>query len=496
MTTVRPSLLRAIDISPFIRDLLLTMVTSLMTIAALVLVTGAAASGFGLEGFGAYMLSRRILATLDPLSTAAMGLALTRALARAKGDHGSLLLAGSILATVPALVCCGVLWGFSAYIATEFFHDAAYGPLVRATGAGVFTYSAYTVAYSWYRGTQRMSAANLLQLTLIAAGPLALAFLYARPGGEAPLVAGTAVLMGLAALPIANDMRRGLAGARIGEHLRALAAYGIPRIPGGLAFVGLLAVAPVMAAFGGSLRDVGFVAVGQAILRVVEGFTEAFGRVALPAISRIHASDSDDVLVQRVGDVVAAVLHIGLFATVQLWVFSPAITIAWLGEQYAEAGQVVQLVVIGVLPYLMFVTLRSVLDAIEHRPVNTLNLIASLVVAVAGSYLALTTGSGATGLAIASTAAFSLLGVLTVLAVRVRCQFSWRVLHLGAVLLLNAVGLLVALAANTWVSGQPQTVAMAAVVVLETLLVGAYAASLWMCQVHWMGEVWRRVIPK
>lgn len=472
------------------------MITSLVTIAALVLVTRAAASGFGPEGFGAYMLSRRILATLDPLSTAAMGIALTRALARAKGDQTSLLAAGSVLATVPALICFGALWVFSEEIATRFFHGAAYGPLVRATGAGVLTYSAFTIGYSWYRGTSRMSAANLLQLLLIAAGPVVLALIYARPGGEAPLVAWSAVLMALAAVPIGYEMRRDFPGARkVAEHIRALAAYGIPRIPGGLAFGGLLAVAPVMAAFGGSLRDVGFVAVGQSILRVVEGFTEAFGRVALPAISRIHASDNDDVLVSRVGDVVAGVLHVGLFATAQLWVFSPALTIAWIGPQYAEAGHVVRLVVIGVLPYLLFVTLRSVLDAIEHRPVNTLNLIVSLAAAIAGSYLALTTSNGAAGLALASTAGFALLGGLTVRAVWVRCPFSWRVLHLGAVLLLNAAGLAIALVVERWSAGQSQTMAMGAIAVLEVGLAGGYAASLWMCKVNWMGEVWRRVIP-
>lgn len=476
----------------FVRDVAMTMATSVLTIVALVAATRMAATGFGPEGFGAYMLSRRILATLEPLSTAAMGTALTRALAREPGDALPLLSAGFVLATLSALTCFAAMVGADRLLAEHVFQSVTYIPLVRATAATVLGYSVFTTAYSWYRGSDRMAAANGLQFAATAIGPAIATLVYHRPGQEAALVAATAVFTFAAGAPVAVEVfRRRELVTGIGQRMALLARYSWPRIIDGLSFTALLALAPFLVVVGGSLRDAAFVAVGQLILRVVEAVTEGLGRVALPAFARMHAGEAVDRLADRVGSLVAAVFHISTFVTLQLLVFAPLLTSVWLGPDYAEAGLVVRLSVLAILPYMMFVTLRSVLDAIEPRPVNTVNLMISVGVAVIASAIALRLGQGARGLTLATSVAFTLLGALTLRSVVKRCSFSGQALHIQPVLVFNIAALAVAI----WVAGAaaelPSLMAVATVAAVEAILALAYAMLLRQRRVVWVARMFR-----
>jgi O-antigen/teichoic acid export membrane protein len=487
---------RTLHVSPFIRDLAFTTFTSGATIAALIAAIRLLAEGLGPDGFGAYMLARRILSTIDPLSTLAMGIALTRYVAlvdgRAKHDY---LIAGMALAIVPGALAMLLSLGFARPLATLFFLNGDYAPLVRATGWMIFGYSWFTVLYAWYRAVGRMTLANIWQLGAIAAAPLVLAAIYNRPGGETWIVLWSGAALFAAACPMLLEARRGFAQGAIvrGAPLRALVAYGAPRVPGGLAFAGLLAVGPFLAPYYGSLRDVGYVAVGQSILRVVEGGTEAFGRVALPKISRLMATEGIGRLQERVADVVAVVLHLGLFVTLHLWLWTSELTRVWLGATYLDAVPVIRVSVIGILPYLTFVTLRSIIDAIEERAINANNLYMSLGVTVA---LALTLARlryGAVGLAIATTAGFTLLGGLTFGALWRRCRFALRPLLIPECVALNALLVGIAAAARRGFYASNVSVPLAALV-LEVVLAAIYAFGLWKLRARWIGEFTRRVV--
>ena len=491
---------RRVQFSPFVRDLAFTTFTSVATIVALVGATRLAADGLGPIGFGAYMLARRILATVDPLSTLAMGIAMTRYVAlvdeRSRHDY---LLAGMVLAVGPAAVILVMAWAFSGSLAVLFFRSPAYAPLVAATGLMIFGYSWFTILYGWYRAVGRMSVANAWQLATIALTPLALAAIFRRSGGETPIVWWTGVVLLAAAAPMlaeALDGYRQGAALRRGP-VRALAVYGLPRVPGGLAFAGLLAVGPFIAPYFGSLKDVGYVAVGQSILRVVESGTEAFGRVALPKLSRLMAADGLARLEARIADVVAVVFHLGCFATLQLWLWSGEMTRIWLGPQYDDAVPVIRVIVIGVLPYLLFVTLRSIIDAIEEKAVNTTNLYASLAVTVVMALVLARLGYGAVGLAVATTLGFTLLGTLTFAALWRRVRFDTRPLLVPECLALNALLAVAAALARAWWYAHPGAMPLPlAIVVIESLASAAYVAALWKLRARWMGEVTRRVFAE
>ena len=493
---------RTLQPSPFVRDLAFTTFTSVATVLALVLSTRAAAAGLGPESFGAYMLSRRILSAIDPVSTLMMGVAVTRFVASA-AEHAraDYLAAGAVLAVVPgAVVLIGSL-AFAEPLATLLFRTPAYAGLIRATGFMIFGYSWFTLLYAWYRAVDRMSVANMWQLAAVAIAPLALTLIFNRPGGETAIVAWSGVVLSAAAIPQLVEITRARhrAVSQRADAIRALAAYAVPRVPGGLAFGGLLAVGPLLSPYYGTLADAGYVAVGQSVLRVVEAATEAFGRVALPKMARLMASHGvAGGLHQPVAAVVPVVFHVGLFATLHLWLWAGEITTLWLGPEYEAAVPVIRMFALALLPYLAFVTLRSILDAVEVKAVNTLNVLSALAVTVVVALVLARVRYSAVAVSAATAAGLTLLGALTVAAVWRRCPFALGPLLIRECLGLNAALLVAAAAGRSWlharVSGSESFLAGA--VVLEALVAAAYGFALWRLQAQWIGEIARRLFAQ
>ena len=483
-----------IRLSPFLRDLALTVATSLLTIAALIVFGRILADRLDPDGFGAVMLARRVVATLDPVSTFAMAIAVTRfAALMGQADRHRVLVAGTVIALGAGAIMAAIWFGLAGAIAEVVFESPDYLAIVRATAAVIATYSVFIVVYAWYRGTDRMLQANLWQVWAIAIGPVVVVWLAARPGNEPQLLIGLALVLLVAVAPLAAELGVALKKSRPFEReaLKTITRYAAPRVPGGLAFGALLAIGPLMAPRLASVEAVGYVATGQALLRVVEGATEAFGRVALAKVSQLVAAGEHAVLKERIADVSAVVLHIGAFATLQLWVWTPEIIGTWLGPEYLPGVGVVRIVVLSILPYLLFVTLRSVLDSIEERAVNATNLYSAVAVTVIASVI-LGRRFEAEGLAAAMAVGFLLLGAMTFRAVRHRYAFALQTLIAPQVLVLNAGLFLAALAVQAVVTSRSLP-AVPVAVAAEAVFALLYGLVLWRLGARWMREIARRV---
>ncbi|HET7425348.1 MAG TPA: polysaccharide biosynthesis C-terminal domain-containing protein, partial [Gemmatimonadales bacterium] len=102
-----------------------------------------------------------------------------------------------------------------------------------------------------------------------------------------------------------------------------------------------------------------------------------------------------------------------LFGTVQLLVWSDEIATVWLGPAYGEAVPLIRILMAGVVPYLGHAMLRTTIDGLEEKAVNTHNMYAACATTLVLS-LALGAGFGAPGLAVAGAAGFIVLGLLTI----------------------------------------------------------------------------------
>ena len=419
MTATAPAA-RAFRPSPFLRDVISSGLTAAAVMLSLVAVTGWLASGLGPARFAVYALSRRLLSAVTSFSTVPVGVALTRALAieTRERERMTYLVAGTIFVLVPNLALCAIGLAAPGLWSRILLTDAANAPVLAATMLLIVGMAVFTVVLARYRGTDRIGRANVWQAWALALGPVLVALPLARSGRVDLIVLLTAVVLLTSAVPVVRWLVRAVSARirwpEVRPRLAELLRYGVPRVPGGLAFGGLMAIGPFLAPYFGTLREAGFLVAGQSILRVAEGATSAFSLVALPKVAALRARQQHHFLRDRVEDMISMVLHFGLFGTVQLLVWSQEITTVWLGPAYREAVPIIRILMAGVLPYLGYAMLRTTIDGLEEKAVNTHHMYAACLVTLVLSLAFGAAGFGAPGLAVAGAAGFIVLGALTV----------------------------------------------------------------------------------
>ena len=349
-----------------------------------------------------------------------------------------------------------------------------------------------------YRGTQQIGRANLWQLWALALGPAVVAAALASSGRVDLVVFLTAAVALATAIPVTRWMIRALAErvpwSEVRLRLHELMRYGIPRVPGGVAFGGLMAIGPFMAPYVGSLREAGFLVAGQSMLRVVEGGTSAYSLVALPKVATLQAKGQHEFLRDRVEDMISMVLHLGLFSTFQLIIWTEEIVTVWLGPPYLDATPIIRILMIAVVPYLAYAMLRAIIDGLDERAINTHNMYAACAVTAVLSLVSAVAGYGTLGLAAAGAAGFLVLGLMTVRHLWLMLRPSGRHLAAGAAAALN---LLLAGAALGLRSALAERLSPGELLAVGFGIMGlAFAAYLMVLRhlgVRWVGEIERRL---
>jgi O-antigen/teichoic acid export membrane protein len=198
-----------------------------------------------------------------------------------------------------------------------------------------------------------------------------------------------------------------------------------------------------------------------------------------------------------VEDLVGLVLHLGLFSACQLAIWAPEIVQVWLGVQYREAVPVIRVLLIALVPYLGFTLLRSVVDGMEERPVNTLNMYVALGCTAVLSVVFGVLGLGGLGLAWASAAGFAVVGGLTFMFLRRRLRFGGSHIHAGSALALNLAAALVVLVLRSLLVGHlGATGTLIAGAGLSGVLLVGYLLALRRLQVRWLVEIEARLVKR
>lgn len=478
----------------FIHDVALTGLVSAVTMVSLILVTRWLAHSLGPDGFGAYGLARRSLSWITELTTVPVGIALARYVATTDSEEkrAAYRRAGILYGLLPNLLLLALAIVGARPLATLLFRDAAYAGLATATGILVVGMATYSVVFAWYRGIGDMRVANAWQLWTLAIGPAICALAFRDRGHVSWIVAGMGGVALCGLIPIASWLRREVWGTR--TRLEELLRYGVPRMPSGIAFGGLLAVGPFLAPYAGSLREAGFLVAGQSLMRVVEGGTSAFGLVALPRFAAFRAQGRDAFVRERVAEIVSMAMHLGVFATITLALWSPQIVVAWLGPEYVPAIPLIRVPLIATAPYLMYAFLRSVTDALDDRAINTRNLTISAIVTTALSIAALLAGRGVVALAVAGAVGFFVLALLTVAHLHRMLGFRLQSLGLGSTLLVNAIAGVVSAAAHGYLASRLSSApALAAGVALAFVFFILTTALLGWLGLSWVREVEARI---
>ena len=172
------------------------------------------------------------------------------------------------------------------------------------------------------------------------------------------------------------------------------------------------------------------------------------GLSGLPRVARYVGEGRETAPRDNIRDLSAFIFQVGLFFSLHLYIWADLIIRAWLGSDYQDAIPLMRVLVLSLPAYLGYVMLRSVIDAVEVRAVNTVNIFIGFGVG-SGTGIALAyAGLGVLGLAIGNAAGFVVIGAMSFFCLWKRYRFPQEMVL--RTLLVNGVFLLLAGVAHQW----------------------------------------------
>jgi len=398
-----------------------TMLTEIMVTVAGILLLKLAVSLLGPAGFGEYTLTRRAVGLLYLPLVMGLGIAAPRyiAIARAGALDGyserSFARAALAAGLLPALAAVLLMNAQPDWSAIILFGTTSLSRLVPPATLALAGIALHSMVYAIYRGRSEMGFANSLQLVNLGIIPVA-AFALA-PHDAAAVLATTGaawlVTSGLAFPHLffrEHDSRTGIAGTvSTMEHLRLLLRFGLPRVPGEFALVGLFAIPALIA-----LRAHGVVVAGQfsaamSVLAMASGVFAPVGLVVLPRASAQAATGDMDGLRRLVLRILGGGILLAAMVVVVGELLIPTFIHWYFGAAFEPAIPIFRACLLGTIPYAVYILMRSVLDALDVKAVNSRNLLITLAVLVSLCLF----DSGIMWMALSLVGSLTLLGGLT-----------------------------------------------------------------------------------
>ena len=401
----------------------LTFLVEFCILGTAILMLKLSAALLGPMGFGEYAVARRAQSIVGFTLLCGLGIGIPRYVAIRggawpTGTARGVYLAAGLTITLPILLAFGVLAILrSDVVARILFGDVRFAHLVAPLVLITVGTCLHAMIYGYLRGDLAMGPANVLQLLNNAVVlPIAL-LISSHNAAKALTFSGLGVISVcfLYLLLLVRDHHFvSLTIADLGLRIRELVAYGLPRVAGEFSLFGLFTLPTIIVAHRSGIEAAGFFSLGLSFLQLIGSLYSGLGILLLPAVGALVGQKEWG----RIERVVGVALGLAsLVALAMVAVLESSIDFAiprFLGAPFVPAIRDARLLVLGGVPYTVYLTLRNPLDAISVWPYNSVNLSVSLGLCV----LLLTFAGDHFSSAGSVAVSFGLLGILSLL--------SWR----------------------------------------------------------------------
>jgi len=379
-----------------------------------------AARFLGKEGFSEYAVARRTIALIYPIALLGLTVGLPRfiahnknktALSDSEGHFGAAL--WCVLGTTGTVF--GIANLLPARVAVLFFGSSEFASLVFPLSVMVAGLTLHTVTYAYFRGHLAMKRANTLQVVNLALLP-PLVFMVQRGNVRTILLAlGTLTFLSAGAAVVGFTPWQEMMAVQ-GRRVKELLRYGMQRLPGDMALLGLFTLPTTITAHAKGVQQAGLVAFGMLILSIVSAMVTPLGLILLPKASRMFATGASSELREHVLPLVKVMVFLTGSISIAVGILATSLIRIYLGPGFATAADVLRLVVLGIVPYCLFLLLSNVLDAYHRNSVTAAIEIIAFVVACLGCCVTWFTGRTVTGFLLAFLGAVFTLAILSTIA--------------------------------------------------------------------------------
>jgi len=364
-----------------------TLVTQIAVMVSGILTIKLASYYFGPHGYGVYAVTKRAMSILGFSMLMGLGISIPRYIggAYSSGEGNSYLIAGilSVTPIVAIYIIVSIFW--RDFVSSVFFGDTKYDYMVFPLMLAVIGLILQTIAFSYYRGYLRMWVANIFQIVTAAVVPLCSVAFGKNPYRTFLFMGGSWIVISSAVLfYICKEI--GLGEWKKKDVIRSvfeLLSYGTPRVLGEFAWFGLFSIPTFLVAHHSGIKQAGFFSFGLTVLQLLGSVFVVTGIVLLPYISKLRMQEKWEQISKIVAIVVIVSLSLTLAGILVIWLFLPMVINLWMGQEFLATVSSVRWMLIAGIPYVLYIVLRSPMDAISKLPFNAVNTAITLFVIVA-----------------------------------------------------------------------------------------------------------------
>jgi O-antigen/teichoic acid export membrane protein len=335
--------------------------------------------------FSEYTLSRRNISFLQPLLMIGLGVAVPRYVSiHPKRD--SFLPASLILMTIVSLLFLLVLTLGSGLFSNLFFGDGTYQNYILPLCILLIGYGYHAILYGYLRGKKEVYFSNLIQLVNIGFLPISV-LLYTQNVQQLLLLNGVFLLISCLIFGLYVFIKRQIQidFQSCWEDAKLMLNFGLPRILGDFALLSMLTFPTyIVLSLQKNVLTGGDVAYSITLLNLVGAAFGPLSLVLLPEIGGFLAEKRIDLIKKRFYVFVLLGIILTLIGYLTFYFFHEFILKLLLGKDHRnEIFDIAQIVLLGSFGYVLYIILRSFLDAIHVKAKNATNLMIALTVYIA-----------------------------------------------------------------------------------------------------------------
>jgi hypothetical protein len=332
--------------------------------------------------FSEYTLSRRNISFLQPLLMIGLGVAVPRYVSIHPKRDSFLPASLILMAIVSFLFLIGMAFG-SRFFSMLFFGDRSYQAYILPLCILLIGYGFHAILYGYLRGKKEVYFSNLIQLVNIGFLPISV-LLFTQSVQLLLWLNGLFLLVSCVIFGLIIFMQRqiNMGFHSLQEDAKLMLKFGLPRILGDFALLAMLTFPTyIVLSLQKNVVAGGDVAYSITLLNLVGAAFGPLSLVLLPEIGGFLTDKRFDLIKKRFYIFVFSSILLTLIGYLTFYFFHELILNLLLGENHrSEIFEIAKIILLGSFGYVIYIILRSFLDAIHVKAKNATNLLISLAI--------------------------------------------------------------------------------------------------------------------
>lgn len=356
------------------KDYLFTLIIGFSSLAGQFLAIRLASIFLGTAGVALFLIGRRMISLLEPLTSLGMGVTLPKYIARSgsKEIADTYWVTGSIIMLLSSIVIILFVNILAPQCSLLFFGASGQIYLILPLTVTLFGLATVNICYAYFQGNQRFYAANSIRFLQMAFIPIVSFFLIKEKSVVSVWYMTGILLIIMSVVTIKSFMHIRPLPLLVKQQGKELFLFGSKRMLANLIAMAFLTLPITFTAHKSGLKQAGAIALSITILNSIGYSFSLLNIILLPRISEVVAKKEIYNKIKLIKLLLIGVILLSSLMVVFVEIFAPLIVKLFLATSENHITQTIRWMIPGAIPYAVYLGLRGIIDARHKKVVITI----------------------------------------------------------------------------------------------------------------------------